>query len=121
MTTPEKHVRQGSDPSTRAASYLLARLGAPCAREKTVRGISVNGNTSVLHTEVRGSNPLSSTLYKITLLVYDGVTVDSPEMDIIMEKARNADRALYELKNMMGTKILDLGRIQCILEGKLNI
>ncbi len=42
-------------------------------------------------------------------------------MDIIMEKARNADRALYELKNMMGTKILDLGRIQCILEGKLNI
>lgn len=44
--------------------------------------------------------------------------MDSPDMDTVIEKARNADRALYELKNMMGTKILDLGRLQCILEGK---
>lgn len=41
-----------------------------------------------------------------------------PDMDIIMEKARNADRAAYELRNMLGTKVLDLGRIQGILEGK---
>ena len=45
--------------------------------------------------------------------------MDSPsEMDIIVEKARNADRALFELKNMLGTQILDLGRLQAILEGK---
>jgi len=47
--------------------------------------------------------------------------MDSPEMDIVMEKARSADRALYELKNMMGTKILDLGRIQGILDGTIKI
>lgn len=46
--------------------------------------------------------------------------MDSPDFDIIMEKARNADRAAYELKNMMGTKILDLGRIQGILEGTIK-
>lgn len=67
-----------------------------------------------------GSIPIGSTLYKTTLLVYDGVTVDSPDMDVIMEKARNADRAAYELRNMMGTKILDLGRIQGILDGTIK-
>lgn len=44
--------------------------------------------------------------------------MDSPDMDAIIEKARNADRALFELKNMMGSRVLDLGRLQCILEGK---
>lgn len=41
------------------------------------------------------------------------------DLDLIMEKARNADRALYELNNMMGNHVLDLGRLRGILEGKL--
>lgn len=42
----------------------------------------------------------------------------NPEFDVMFEKARNADRALYELKNMMGSDVIDLGRLKSILEGK---
>lgn len=44
--------------------------------------------------------------------------MDTSDYDTIVEKARNADRALFELRNMIGCGVLDLGRLQCILEGK---